>query len=131
MLVKSDVIKKVGLLDESLFSYAEDLDWSIRIGLRDYQIFYEPLAKVWHKVASRARREGTSYVALYLATRNVLKVQFRYARWYHCMIFVLWFGLSWIGYMSLKSLMNGDLKGVVGIFKGMVDSFGERNRYAD
>jgi hypothetical protein len=131
VLIKSSVIRRVGLLDESLFSYAEDLDWSIRVGLHGYRIYYEPLARVWHKVAWRSRREGTSYMPVYLATRNVLKVQFRYARWYHYLIFIPWFGLRWIGYMSLKLLIAGDYKGVSGLFRGVADSLSQRNRYAD
>ena len=31
MLLKTDLIKKVGLIDENFFAYYEDVDWSIRL----------------------------------------------------------------------------------------------------
>ncbi|MEK9175990.1 MAG: glycosyltransferase family 2 protein, partial [Patescibacteria group bacterium] len=51
MLVKSEVINKVDLLDEAYFLYYEDSDFSKRAKDARYMIFYLPSSVVWHKNA--------------------------------------------------------------------------------
>jgi len=48
MLVRSAAIKKVGLLDEIFFMYAEDLDWCKRFRDAGYTIWYQPDVTVIH-----------------------------------------------------------------------------------
>jgi len=48
MLVRNESIKKVGLLDERFFMYAEDLDWCKRFKDADYKIVYYPLVNIIH-----------------------------------------------------------------------------------
>lgn len=48
MMVRKDVIEKVGLLDEEFFMYGEDLDWCWRIKEAGYKIVYYPKAEVKH-----------------------------------------------------------------------------------
>jgi GT2 family glycosyltransferase len=69
--------------DASLFSYAEDLDLSIRLRRRQWGIRYVPQAVVWHFEGSSHRREGGQALRFYLNTRNLLRVNGRHARWYH------------------------------------------------
>jgi GT2 family glycosyltransferase len=61
-----EVVKKVGLLDEDYFMFAEDLDWSYRIKNAGYKIFYHPKVKIihhkgaasgMHKVESQAEKK--------------------------------------------------------------------------
>ncbi len=47
-LVRKDVVKKVGLLDEDYFMYAEDLDWSWRIKAAGFKIYYYPQVQILH-----------------------------------------------------------------------------------
>lgn len=48
MLVRSDAIKEVGLLDESFFMYGEDIDWCYRIKSSGWKIIYYSDAKIVH-----------------------------------------------------------------------------------
>lgn len=48
MFVRSQAIKKVGLLDEDFFFYGEDLDWCYRAKLAGYKIVYTPITKIIH-----------------------------------------------------------------------------------
>jgi GT2 family glycosyltransferase len=47
-LVREDIIKKIGLLDESYFLYGEDVDWSYRIKQAGGKIYFYPDAKIIH-----------------------------------------------------------------------------------
>lgn len=48
MMVRTDVIKKVGLLDEQFFMYAEDLDWCRRFRQAGFEITFLPNVVVTH-----------------------------------------------------------------------------------
>lgn len=49
MLVPTQVLRTVGLFDESYFMYAEDVDYSLRLRRAGLSLGFAPLAKVWHK----------------------------------------------------------------------------------
>ena len=48
ILLKSDTIKKVGLIDENFFAYYEDVDWSIRIKDLGYSLNLVNTSLVYH-----------------------------------------------------------------------------------
>ncbi|MFH1825931.1 MAG: glycosyltransferase family 2 protein [bacterium] len=48
LLVKKEVIEKVGLLDENLYFYNEDLDWCASIKKTGFKIFFVPQAEIIH-----------------------------------------------------------------------------------
>ena len=48
MMVKSEVARKVGLLDESFFMYCEEVDWARRIRQAGWRILCVPSAHVTH-----------------------------------------------------------------------------------
>ena len=48
--IKTEVIKKIGLLDEKYFYMYEDADWTSRIISAGYRCLFVPTAKIWHKV---------------------------------------------------------------------------------
>ena len=48
MLVRTDAIDQVGMLDEIFWMYGEDLDWAKRIKDGGWQVVYNPARKVKH-----------------------------------------------------------------------------------
>ncbi len=48
MMLRKDVLKKVGLLDETFFMYGEDIDLSYRLKLAGYKNYYFPKAEIIH-----------------------------------------------------------------------------------
>lgn len=70
MLLRTNVIREVGLLDEQFFMYGEDLDWAFRIKQYGWRIVYYPAVVVHHyKRASSTRRAIPSIRAFYDAMR--------------------------------------------------------------
>lgn len=70
MMVKREVIDKIGLMPECYFLYYEELDWSIMIRRADYDIWYEPTSTVYHK-ESQATGQNSPLKSYYM-TRNRL-----------------------------------------------------------
>lgn len=56
MMVRSEAIAQVGLLDERFFMYAEDLDWAKRIKEAGWKIFYNPAVTVYHVKRASSRQ---------------------------------------------------------------------------
>ncbi len=48
LLVRRDVIDRIGFLDEKLFFYNDDLDWCLRIRRAGFKIYFIPDAEVIH-----------------------------------------------------------------------------------
>lgn len=71
-------IERVGLLDETLFLYVEDVDWSLRVRAAGFSIVFVPDARVRHK-GSAASGGGASTTNLYYDTRNTIAVSERQA----------------------------------------------------
>lgn len=78
MLIPRTAVETVGLLDESLFAYQEDTDWSLRARKAGLSIRVVPAARVRHKVSATTGGEG-SPAALYYSVRNTLEVSERHA----------------------------------------------------
>jgi len=58
-LTRNKIIKKIGLLDERFFIYAEDIDWALRIKKAGHKIMFVPTTKILHykKVSGRKKTQ--------------------------------------------------------------------------
>ena len=77
-IVKSSVVKKVGMLDDRYYLYLEDLDWSLRIQKAGWKTLYAPSSVIWHVNAGSSGRPGNPLHEYYF-TRNRLILGFKYA----------------------------------------------------
>jgi GT2 family glycosyltransferase len=79
MMIKKDLIKKIGLLDISLApSYQEDVEYSFRAWKNKYKVFYVGTSKVLDSQGYTYIRKGRQNEKLYLALRNSIIVCKRY-----------------------------------------------------
>jgi hypothetical protein len=70
MMLKREVIDKVGLMPECYFLYYEELDWSMMITQAGYDIWYEPASTIYHKESQTTGQN--SPLRTYYITRNRL-----------------------------------------------------------
>ena len=68
-LIKTEVIKKIGLMDENYFLYFEESDWTLRANQEGFKSLYIPTSHIWHKV-SRSGGGISKPMGLYYITRN-------------------------------------------------------------
>lgn len=54
-LVRHEVVKQVGLLDEDYFMYGEDIDWAYRIRQSGRRIMFNPTVTILHKKKQSGR----------------------------------------------------------------------------
>jgi len=67
LMVKTDVIHKIGFLDEEFTPlYYEDVDWCVRARLFGYKVAYTPNPKLIHHCGSSANKLGQEKKMFYL-----------------------------------------------------------------
>ncbi len=54
LMIKREVINRIGLLDEKFFAYYEDADWCQKAKRAGYRVIYLPFGGVWHAKSATA-----------------------------------------------------------------------------
>ena len=113
MMIKRDVVDKVGLMPEDYFLYYEELDWSMKITRAGYEIWYEPDCTIFHKESQSTGQD--SPLRTYYITRNRLLLVKRN-----------WTGISkyfaycyLIGIVAPRDMIKYTLKGRWGLTKSV------------
>lgn len=92
MLIKKEVIEKIGLLPNDYFLLWEDIDYSVNAKRHGYELVYVPSSKIWHKESASIRKIKSK--RLFLSARNRIIFYKKYAQksQYFCstMFFVLY-----------------------------------------
>ncbi|MDC7142839.1 glycosyltransferase family 2 protein, partial [Bacteroides ovatus] len=70
MIIKREVIEKIGMMPEIFFLYYEELDWSTSMTRAGYELWYEPRCTVFHKESQSTGQ--LSKLRTYFLTRNRL-----------------------------------------------------------
>jgi len=75
MMIKKEVIEKVGYMPDIYFLYYEELDWSTQIRKAGYELWYESRCTVYHKESQSTGKQ--SYLRTFYLTRNRLLYAWR------------------------------------------------------
>lgn len=71
LFIPTQIIKKIGLLNERYFLNFEETDWCCRVKRAGYKVYSCSAAKVWHKVSvSGKKREDGINILKYYSIRN-------------------------------------------------------------
>ncbi|MDR3714965.1 MAG: glycosyltransferase family 2 protein [Puia sp.] len=90
MLVKREVIEKVGMFPEKFFLYYEEWDWSARILKAGYKIWYTSDAVIYHKESMSVGKNNPMKV--YYHTRNRILYMRRNSNPLQLFVFTIFFG---------------------------------------
>jgi GT2 family glycosyltransferase len=118
LLIKREVLEKVGLFTEKLYGYGEDIDWCIRVYKAGYKGLYIPTSKIWHKEGVDFKKNTDNAFRRYLITRNLTFIFYKHYSWPKFTLFFLYFLLLWGPYKTLICLFSGEFKEIVSIWKG-------------
>ncbi len=77
LLVRRTILPEVGILDENIFMYAEDVEWGCRIRSRGYKIFYLPELVIIHLVGASTKKHEEG-VFSYLWIENLRRLYQRF-----------------------------------------------------
>jgi GT2 family glycosyltransferase len=74
MAVSREAIERAGVLDEDLFAYVEDVDWSLRIRDAGLECILVPGARAIHELSASTGGARVSTTPMYYGTRNTIVV---------------------------------------------------------
>lgn len=116
MLIRREVLEKVGPFDKRFFLYMEDVDLSLRAAAAGYELGFCPSAVVWHKNAGSSGGPGTS-VADYYQTRNKLLLASKHGDW-----------MAWLTALRLavRDLTGNNDKKRLGVLHAIAGKFGKQ-----
>jgi len=126
LLIKTKVIKRIGLLNEEYFLLFEDTDWCLRAKKAGYSVWYVPKSIVWHKTSRSFKNNRVSQVYYY--TRNLFWLEFEHARLFQLLLFLFYYFIFilpkyFLGYIFIKKDRRRLAKYLGGVGKGI---FGRR-----
>ncbi len=87
MLIKKEVINKIGLFDTIYFLYSEEVDFCYRAKKAGYKILNVPQSRVWHKISASVGG-GESFNAIYHGTKSRIIFMRKNSQLYHWLVFV-------------------------------------------
>ncbi len=114
VMIKTDVIKNVGLLSEDYFMYFEDADYCKRVLLSGYRIKFTPNTVVFHKVSSASGGLRSPFYLEWCTRSNRIFIRKYYNSLFVKIRFVLKTFLKILYY-----ILHFDFKRVKSIWKGL------------
>lgn len=107
MMLKKEVIERVGLMPEDYFLYYEELDWCAHIQRAGYEIWFEPKGLIYHKESASVGK--LSPLKMYYMTRNRILFMRRNTPSIALYGFLTYFFLVTLPFKSVSFLMKGEL----------------------
>ena len=117
MMVKREVIEKVGLLPDIFFIYYEELDWSAHIRRAGYKVYYQPSALIYHKESITMGKE--SAMKAYFHNRNRILFMRRNTTLVQFMFFVVYYLTLAVPKTVITYIMKGQREHLRNFFKGL------------
>jgi len=118
MLIRRQVLEKIGTLDERFFAYHEDADLCMRTRQAGYRCVYDPEGVVWHKVSAATR--STPHVQDYLRARGRILFFSKHLQGLRLAL-VLCYELHRLAKIWIQRLREGDVMGAKSYSRGLWD----------
>jgi len=131
MLVRSDVIRNIGLMDEIYFLYSEETDWCIRASRSNWKLECALDSTIWHKKkrSSKVYGEGSlsEFHKEYYIARNNLIILKKFYKKFLPVGFLLSFGIKILLIIFKRKhnaaiLIKYTLRGYIDFLKGEMES---------
>jgi GT2 family glycosyltransferase len=117
MMVKKEVIEKVGMMAEKYFVYYDETDWSARIIKAGYKIYYQAQGLCFHKESMSMGKE--SPLKVYFMARNRLFFTRRNGTWLQLVVFIGFFSFLTIPKTVLKFSLKKEWKHLKAFINGV------------
>lgn len=122
MLIKKELLNKIGLLVDEIFATGEDVDYGLRTLEQGYRIRYVPSAVAWHKESvSSGGKDAPQYV--YYQTRNMILIQRLWAKNFLHLALAHFIASLHLGKRVVLFSIKGKWRSILGLLYGVCDGF--------
>ena len=118
MMVKKEVIDKVGMFPEKFFIYYEEWDWSSRILKAGYKIYYQAKGLIFHKESITMGKQ--SAIKVYYHTRNRILYMRRNTNMLQFLAFMTFFLLFTAPKATIKYALSRQFEHLKSFVKGTI-----------
>src|SRR6185437_8299738 len=109
LLIKTEVVQQIGLLDELFFLSFEDADWSMRASRAGFKQYYVPASVIWHKDSyDTAKNLGVAGKNFH-TMRNAVLFARKHLEGRYWPLFVMSIG-KYVAYRTLADFRRRDIK---------------------
>lgn len=119
MMVKREVIEKVGLMPEIYFLYYEEIDWCTHMTNAGYELWYEPRCTIFHKESQSTGSLST--LRTFYMTRNRLLYARRNLTGTRRLLSILYQSTVAAGKNSLQYALKGRFDLSAAVWKGVFE----------
>ena len=122
VMLRASALKDAGLLDETLWAYLEDVEWSIRFLRNGYGLRLVPSARVWHHDGAtwvQTLGQGSQAKRQYYTTRNILLIGWKLARWWQMPTYALGILVNELGFYTALRIWRKDYRALWAIYRGV------------
>jgi GT2 family glycosyltransferase len=116
MMVKKEVIDRVGMFPEKFFIYYEEWDWSSRIIKAGYKIYYQAKGLIFHKESITMGKQ--SAIKVYYHTRNRILYMRRNTNMLQFVAFITFFLLFTAPKATVKYALSRQFEHLKSFLKG-------------
>ena len=127
MMLKKEVIDRVGMFPEKFFIYYEEWDWSARILKEGYKIYYQSKGLIFHKESITMGKQ--SAIKVYYHTRNRILYMRRNTNTLQFLIFCMFFTLVSTPKAIVKFSLNNQMAHLKSFLKGVTWNF-SKSKYS-
>ena len=126
IMVRREVLEKVGLFDGIFFAVYEDTDFCFRVKEAGYKVVCVPNAKAWHKVPVDEKLQELHVLSRsYYIARNRIIFMKKHASRKNLIIFLTFFVPIYVAYYTWRSLRRWKFRYGMDYWKGVLDGIRE------
>lgn len=118
LLIKTAVVRKIGLLDDMFFLTFEDADWSMRASRAGFKHFYVPASVIWHKDSYCTNMKLGHAGKNFYNMRNTVLFARKYLETRYWPLFMISVG-KYVMHRTVVDLFQGDVKRVGALYRGL------------
>lgn len=119
LLVKTELIRKIGFLNSKYFAYWEETDFCIKANKEGYKVINVPKSKIWHKLSASTGKKG---LYNYYITRNMfwfMKQHATITQRFSCFLYFFFYRIWYESFIII--MFNKDTKSWIYLLKGTSD----------
>jgi len=121
MMVKREIIDRIGLMPEIFFLYYEEFDWCEQIRKGGYKIYYEPKSVIYHRESISVGKNSS--MKTYYMIRNRILFMRRNSPILNLSFFYLYLCLIVVPKEVFLHLINKESEHIKALFRGFLWNF--------
>lgn len=123
MMLRREIIEKVGSMPEDFFLYYEELDWCAQIRRAGFDIWYEPTGLIYHKESAAVGK--MSPLKIFYITRNRLLFMRRNVKGWRLAAFLTYFYSVTVPIKSVSFLLKQEFSLFVTFWRACLQPIGK------